>query len=133
MCRSSLALLFKPKILFTNSTVEFLVTSIDKKTNKRFITIIDAVNNSHFFICSLQSAAFKYLVQFIQIINRILFLVGFNADNHPTNSIEFIVSAKKKLQLVVDGFPFYRYTVDKNNYTVYRCVQYTLLGFVFYA
>lgn len=51
---------------------------------------------------------------------------GLLVDGH---SIEYIISVRGKVQLVVDGYPFYRYTVEKNK-TTYNCVQNRILGFV---
>lgn len=51
---------------------------------------------------------------------------GFIVDGH---TIEYIVSIRGKLQLLIDGYPYYRYAIEKNK-TTYNCVQNRILGFV---
>lgn len=45
------------------------------------------------------------------------------------HSIEYILSLRGKIQLMIDGYPFYRYSVERNK-TTYNCVQNRILGFV---
>lgn len=65
---------------------------------------------------------------FDQVINTKCFqFTGFRVDGH---TIEYIISVRGKIQLVIDGYPFYRYSIKKNK-TTYNCVQNRILGFVF--
>lgn len=64
----------------------------------------------------------------INLLIQYFHFTGLCVEGH---TIEYIISVRGKIQLVIDGYPFYRHSINMNK-TTYNCVQNRILGFVFY-
>lgn len=82
------------------------------------------MSNKNFGIFQILKICRK-LINLLNDLNCIYF-AGVVVDGH---SVEYIVSARGKIQLLIDSYPYYRYLVEKDKIT-YKCVQNRVLGFV---